>query len=223
MSKNLIFFSIFIFVIFFNENTKAQSRGRKTKISKIGFVYQTFSGDKNKSFGESTAASYGGELSLDDGGDHFRYFVKTKIMVAEGQQNFLDNTTEVKSNFKLTQISPEFGVMLYPVARKNSGLNLYVWGSGVLGYNLLDLSPISSTSGTTVTSVTTYSKLKSRDQGYSYGGGAGIGFDIIFSLGRRSGSMTMYGEAGFKEQISELANVKNFQVNAAQFTFGVGF
>ncbi len=215
-------FSFFILIIISNENAFAQSRGKKMKISKIGFIYETFSGDKNKSFAEGTA-SYGGELAVDDGGEYFRYFVKAKILYSAGQQNFLDNAIEIKSNYKLTQISPEFGLTFYPVARKNRGLNLYVWGLGILSYNLLDLSPISSTVNGATTSVTTYVKLKSRDQGYSYGGGGGIGFEIILNSARRTNMFTIYGEAGFQQQIAQLANLTNYQLNSVQFTFGLGF
>lgn len=219
--KNLTLFSFFIFIVFLTENTQAQSRLKKMKISKFGAVYQTFSGDKNKSFGESNSPGYGGELSLDSGGEYFRYFVKAKIINSEGSQNFLDNMTEVRSNYKLTQIGGELGFSFYPVARKGSGLNLYMWGTGAVGYNLLDLKPVSSIIGTTVTPVTTYSKLKTRDQGYSYGAGGGIGFEILF--GRKSTISAVYGEAGFREQFAQLAGRTDFQLNSVQFVLGVGF
>ena len=76
--KNLIVL-IFLFIVFFIEKTQAQSRlqsqAGKIKTSKIGIVYQTLSGDKNKAFGDSATPGYGGELALDAGGDYFRYFV----------------------------------------------------------------------------------------------------------------------------------------------------
>ena len=187
----------------------------------MGAVYQTFSGDKNKSFGDSTAPGYGGEMALDAGGEYFRYFVKAKVISSEGSQNFLDNTTEVKSNYKLTQMSGELGFLVYPVARKDRGLNLYLWGCGTVGYNLLDLNPISTTSGTTVTAVTTYTKLQTRDQGYSYGAGGGIGFEILF--GKKSNQWAVYGEAGFREQFAQLAGRTDFQLNSVQFSLGLGF
>lgn len=215
-------FIILFFIIFCSAQSYSQAKGKRLKISKLGFVYQTFSGDKNKSLADG-GASYGTELSVDAGGEYLRYFMKAKIMYSSGQQVFLDNTAEVKSNYKLTQIMPEIGVMLYPVARKDRGLNLYVWGAGVASYNLLDLSPISSTSANgTVTAVTAYTKLNSRDQGFGYGGGGGLGFEIITG-GRKTGQFSMYGEAGFREQVTQLANQSQFQLNSIQFVLGLGF
>ena len=119
-------FIILFFILFCSAQSYSQAKGKRLKISKLGFVYQTFSGDKNKSLADG-AASYGAELSVDSGGEYLRYFMKTKVMYSSGKQNFLDDTTEVKSNYNLTQIMPELGVSFYPVARKNQGLNLYLW------------------------------------------------------------------------------------------------
>jgi hypothetical protein len=221
----LIIRNIFILfaVILLSDLAYSQSKGgKRLKVSKLGFVYQTFSGDKNKSLADG-AASYGAELSVDSGGEYLRYYMKTKVMYSAGKQNFLDDTTEVKSNYKLTQIMPELGVSFYPVARKNQGLNLYLWGVGVVSYNVLELAPLSTTaSNGTVTPVTSYAKLNSRDQGFGYGGGGGFGFEIIMG-GRKTGQFSMYGEAGFREQVTQLANQSQFQLNSIQFVLGLGF
>ncbi len=216
--------TVILFVIFFcSAQAFSQGKGgKRLKISKLGFVYQTFSGDRNKSLADG-APSYGAELSVDSGGEYFRYFMKTKIMYSEGKQNFLDDATEVKSNYSLTQIMPELGFSFYPVARKNQGLNLYLWGVGIVSYNVLELKPISSTaSNGTITPVTSYTKLNTRDQGFGYGGGGGFGFEIIFGS-RKTGQFSVYGEAGFRQQIAQLANQSQFQLNSIQFSLGLGF
>ncbi len=215
-------FILFAIILFSDQAFSQAKGGKRLKISKLGFVYQTFSGDRNKSLADG-AASYGAELSVDSGGEYLRYFMKTKVTYSEGKQIFLDDTTEVKSNYKLTQIMPELGFSFYPVARKNQGLNLYLWGVGVVSYNVLELSPISTTaSNGTVTAVTSYTKLNSRDQGFGYGGGGGFGFEIILG-GRKTGQFSMYGEAGFRQQITQLAKQSQFQLNSIQFVVGLGF
>jgi hypothetical protein len=214
---------ILLAIIFCSAHSFSQAKGgKRLKISKLGIVYQTFSGDRNKSLADG-AASYGAELSVDAGGEYIRYFMKTKVMYSVGKQNFLDDTTEVKSNYNITQIMPELGLSFYPVARKNRGLNLYLWGVGVVSYNVLELSPISSTAENgTVSPVTSYTKLNSRDQGFGYGGGGGFGFEIIAGSGK-TGQYTMYGEAGFRQQITQLAKQSQFQLNSIQFVVGIGF
>ena len=118
---------------------------------------------------------------------------------------------------------PELGVSFYPVARKNRGLNLYLWGVAVASYNVLELAPISTTAENgTVSPVTSYTKLNSRDQGFGYGGGGGFGFEIIAGSGK-TGQYTMYGEAGFRQQITQLAKQSQFQLNSIQFVVGLGF
>lgn len=213
----IIFFSVFSFV-----DASAQSRLKKMKFSKAGLLYETYSGDHNKSFSEGSAG-YGAELGVDSGGEYLRYFVKAKVLNVTGQQTFLDDTTEVKSNYKFTEISPELGLMLYPIARKDRGLNLYIWGTGILSYNFLDLTPISSTTNNSTVAVTAYTKLKTRDQAYGYGVGSGIGFEAILSGGRKSNMFALYGEVGFRQQQTVLANQNAFQINSIQFALGVGF
>jgi hypothetical protein len=213
-------FLIPIFMMIISENVFAQSRLKNPRISKVGFLYQTYSGDKNISLADG-AAGYGAEMMIDAGGDIFRYFTKAKIIYSQGTQNFLDNGTEVKSNYKLTQVAPEVGLAFYPVARKNSGLNLYIWVAGIATYQFVDLTPISSTTGGVTTTVMSYTKLKNRDQGYGYGAGGGIGFDAVFSM--KSRVKSIYGEVGFRDQIAQVAGRDDFQIKSINFIFGFGF
>lgn len=214
---------LFIFFIFTTENLLAQSKLRNAKFSKIGFIYQTYSGSKDVSFAEG-GVGYGAEMTIDSGGDVFRYFMKAKVIYSEGTQNFLDNLTEVKSSYKFTQVAPELGFTIYPVAKKKSGLNLYVWAVGILSYQFFDLTPISTvTSGGSVTAVTTFAKLKNRDQGYGYGAGGGLGFDIFFSEKSRPWIKSIYGEVGFREEAAQIANRTDFEIKSIDFMLGFGF
>ena len=121
-------------------------------------------------------------------------------------------------------MSPELGVSFYPVRRGDKGLNLYVWGAGIASYNYLEIDPISTTSGTTTTSVTRFTKLKNKDQGYGLGGGAGIGFEMMFGGGGRSGGrFLIYGEVGFREQSAQLASSTEFQLQSVSYSLGFGF
>ncbi len=209
-------------MFFIGENLCAQSKLRNAKFAKIGFIYQTYSGDKDISLAEG-AAGYGAEMTIDSGGDIFRYFMKAKMIYSAGTQNFLDNVTEVKSNYKFTQVAPELGFTLYPVPKKKSGLNLYVWAVGIATYQFVDLSPISSVVSGTTTAVSSYTKLKSRDQGYGYGGGGGIGFDIFFSERSRPWIKSIYGEVGFRDQVAQMAGREDFQIKSINFIVGLGF
>ncbi len=215
-------FLILILVTITSGSLWAQSKLRNAKFSKIGFIYQTYSGDKDISLAEG-AAGYGLEMTIDSGGDVFRYFMKAKMIYSAGTQNFLDNGVEVKSDYKFTQVAPEFGFTLYPVPKKKSGLNLYVWAVGIATYQFVDLTPISSVVSGATTSVTSYSKLKNRDQGYGYGGGGGIGFDIFFGERSRPFIKSIYGEVGFRDQIAQMAGREDFQVKSINFIMGFGF
>lgn len=214
---------VFMFFSFFiAENALSQARLKNVKSPKMGFIYETYSGDKDKSIANG-GAGYGVELAIDTGGDYFRYFLKTKMIYSTGQDNFLDNATEVLSTYKLTQVVPELGLNIYPVPRKTAGLNLYVGLSGVVSYNLLDLSPISKVVSGATTSVTSYTKLRSRDQGYGYGGGVSAGFEVLMGRKAKSWISAVYGEVGFRQQNAMLANQTDFQLSSFQFVLGVGF
>jgi hypothetical protein len=196
---------------------------RKTqKVAKIAFGYDIYSGATNKSFSEGQPG-YGAEISIDDGGANFRYFLKSRFIYSSGTQNFLDGSTVVLSNYALSHLAPEVGISFYPVARKSSGLNLYMWASGIVSYSLLELTPISTTSGSTTTAVTSYSVLRRKDQGYGYGFGAGVGIEFYFGQKNRSSKTFIYADVGFREQQANLAQRTDFQINTMAFNLGLGF
>jgi hypothetical protein len=217
-----LFKVIFIICFFIAENSFAQARLKNVKLPKVGFIYETYSGDKDKSIANG-GAGYGIELAIDTGGDYLRYFLKTKMIYSTGQDTFLDNATEVLSTYKLTQVVPELGISIYPVPRKTAGMNLYVSLSGVASYNLLDLTPISKVVSGTTSSVTSFTKLRSRDQGYGYGGGVSAGFEVLLGRKAKAWISALYGEVGFRQQYALLANQSDFQLNSFQFVLGAGF
>lgn len=207
----------------FNYKSNAQSKKNLPKIAKIGYIYESYSGATNKSFSEGQPG-HGVEISIDDGGEYVRYFANIRLAYSSGKQNFLDNTDVVKSNYTLLHLAPELGFGLYPVARKMSGLNLFIWGSGIIGYSQLELSPISteSVNGST-TAVTEYSKLRRKDQGVGYGYGAGVGLEAFIGGKSKSGRMIIYSNLGFREITSNLASRSDFQINSFAFSIGLGF
>lgn len=194
------------------------------KVGKIGYVYDNYSGTTNKSFTEGQPGQ-GLEISIDNGGEYFRYFIKSRFIYSSGTQNFLDGAAIVKSNYTLLHLAPEIGASVYLVSRKNKGLNLYLWGSGMLSYSMLELSPISSTSSSTgsTTSVTEYSILSKKDQGFGYGFGAGVGIEYIISITSQMRQKMIYADIGFREQNANLAKKDDFQINTLSFSLGFGF
>ena len=203
--------------------TFAQQARRMPKVAKIGFVYESYSGATNKSLSEGQPGQ-GMEITIDDGGENFRYFANTRLVYSSGTQNFLDGSAVVRSNYELFEMAPEIGLSIYPVARKMSGLNIFVWGVGIVSYSQLQLSPLSTTaSNGTTTAVTTYSVLRKKDQGYGFGFGAGIGVEIFFGNKNRSSKKMLYANVGFREQTANLAMETNFQLNSLAFSLGIGF
>lgn len=211
--------------MFLNTNAFAQASGRAMnfRTAKVGLVYETYSGLKNKSLSEGNPG-YGAEISVDAGGKYFRYFIRARGSVSDGYQTFLDAGVPVRSGYRITQMSPELGLSLYPVSRRDKGINLYLWAVGVVSYNLLEINPISTTSSSgAVTPVSTYSKLIKKDQGFGYGLGGGIGFELFMGRSKRSGGFALYGEMGFRQQQAQLADTNNFDLQSLSFSLGFGF
>ncbi len=224
LSYLILLFSIYLSGLF-GVTASAQSSGRAMnfRTAKVGLVYETYAGIKYKSLAEGNPG-YGVELSVDAGGKYFRYFVRARGSLSDGYQTFLDAGVPVRSSYRLTQMSPELGLSLYPVSRRDKGLNLYLWGTAIVSYNLLEMIPLSTTSSTgSTTPVTSYTSLRPRDQGVGYGLGGGIGFELFVGRSRRSGGFAVYGEMGFREQQAQLANLNNFQLQSLGFTLGFGF
>ncbi len=187
-------------------NLQAQS-------AKFGMTQQSFIGLDNKSFAKGSPG-YALELSTNSGGAYFRYLIKARFAYSEGKQNFSDtNNTIFNSTYKYMALSPELGVTLYPVKRRDAGLNLYLWATGIVSYNYLDLGVIP-----------TGSNLKSRDQGYGLGYSGGVGFELVVLPGRKAGGRYfIYGEAGFRDERIHVLSIDNFEVSGLTVCLGLGF
>ena len=116
-------------------------RGGPTKTTKIGLNYANYTGPDNTSFSKGSPA-FGVEASIDNGGEYFRYFFKAVAEYANGSQAFSKNATNYTSKYEFFSIAPEIGVALYPVPKRNSGLNIYLFGFGEVSYNYLNILTI---------------------------------------------------------------------------------
>ena len=212
LSKNkIISLLLIILSLSFPLTVEAQEGVNAFQATKIGLITQQYVGSRDKSFSEG-GAGYGAELSVDKGNTFFRYFFKTRIMTSEGKQNFLNSGTEFLSPYKFIQFAPEVGISFYPTSRRNKGLNVYLWGIGTVSYNNLEISNLPSPT-----------LLNSKDQSIGYGYGSGVGFEFILWTAKNSSYYMAYGEVGFRDERTNLANVNQFQVSGLTVSLGFGF
>lgn len=206
--------SRYIFLVIFLLSAKGFSAMKRTgefQSTKVGYIQQNFTGSDGISFSKGSP-SYGVELSIDSGGNHLRYFFKTRITTSVGSQNFVKNGTTYFSKYDYTSIEPELGGSLFPVARKDKGLNIYFWGVGGGSYNNLSLE-----------SAPAALNIKSKAQEFGTGYGAGLGFEFI-ALATRSGQKFLfYSEVGFRDYRTPLAGLSAFEVSGMTFSLGFGF
>lgn len=205
---------ILIILIFAFDFAEAQQRTKKSEFqaTKVGFILMNYSGSTNKSFSQG-ANGYALELSSDSGGSYFRYFLKGRISHSEGKQNFVDNVnTMFNSTYKFSGFSPEIGISVYPVRRRESGLNMYLWGVGIVSYNYLDLATIPASSS-----------VKQRDQGYGTGYGGGLGFEFVIAPSRSGSRYLVYGEVGFRDERVNLLQRTDFEIAGMSYSLGFGF
>ncbi len=200
---------ILIFLSVFAESKETKGAFQSTK---IGGLFQDYSGATNKSFSAGSPGS-GFELSKDSGNTFLRYFFKSRFTYAEGKQNFLDAGTVFNSNYKFVQFAPEIGVSIYPIARKGKDMNVYLWGVAGVSYNNLELKDLSATS-----------TLRKKDQSFGYGYGGGVGFEYIVDSGGSTGSyLLVYGELGFRDERANLVNYNQFEISGMTYSIGIGF
>ncbi len=215
MNRNGLNAAIFIFCVitFFESYSMAETKSKKAafQATKFGLLQQNYSGATNKSFAQGSSG-YGFELSTDSGGTFLRYFLKGRVSYAEGRQSFLDGNTTFTTNYKYSAFAPELGISLYPVSRRDSGLNMYLWGIGTVSYNYLD-----------VASVPSGSTLKTKDQGFGSGYGGGLGFEFIIAAGRGGHHYLTYGEVGFRDERVDIFQVTQFEISGLTFCLGLGF
>ena len=179
--------------------------------TKIGATQQNYTGNNNASFANGSPA-YGAELSVDTGGNHLRYFFKARINHSIGSQTFTKGNTSFFSKYDYTAIEPELGAALYPVARDEKGLNIYLWGVASISYNYLSLNSVPAAAG-----------IESKGQEFGTGYGAGIGFEYILAALRSGKRIMVYSEVGFRDASAALAGLSVFEVSGMTVSLGIGF
>ena len=189
----------------------ALSRKGQFQSTKLGATQQNYTGNDHASFANGSPA-YGVELSIDTGGNHLRYFFKARINHSFGSQNFTKGSTTFFSKYDYTAIEPELGVALYPVARDEKGLNIYVWGVASISYNYLSINTVPSTVA-----------IESKGQEFGTGYGAGIGFEYILAALRTGQKIMVYSEVGFRDASAALAGLEVFEVSGMTVSLGLGF
>jgi hypothetical protein len=210
----LISINLFIATLCVGSLSYAQAKRSKKaefQTTKVGLLQQNYSGTTNKSFALGSPG-FGFELSTDSGGTFLRYFLKGRISYTEGRQGFLDGATVFTTNYKYSAFAPELGLALYPVTRRASGFNMYLWGIGSLSYNYLDLATIPANS-----------TIKSKDQGFGNGYGGGLGFEYIIGASRGGSRFLVYGEVGFRDERVNLVKSDRFEISGMTFCLGAGF
>lgn len=204
----------FVFVISILLSSKAHSamkRPGEFQSTKVGYIQQNFTGADGTSFSKGSP-SYGIELSIDSGGNFFRYFFKNRITTSTGSQIFTKSGTSYFSKYDYTSIEPELGAALFPVARKDKGMNIYFWGVGGVSYNNLAIE-----------SAPANLNIKPKAQEFGTGYGAGLGFELIAHATRGGQKFLVYSEVGFRDYRTPLAGLGAFEVSGMTFSLGFGF
>lgn len=206
--KWILFILLISNVAFSQRSKKSVGNFRSTK---IGAIAQNFTGTANRSF-SSGGMGYGAEIGVDGGGSYFRYFLKGRMIYAEGSQNFLNGTTAFSSRYKFAELAPELGLSIFPVVRRDDGMNLYLFILGCVSYNYLELGTIP-----------TGSTQLAKDQSFGYGYGGGIGFEYLLRGERAGAKNLIYGEFGFRDERTTLVQTSNFEISGMTFSLGFGF
>lgn len=206
LSAAVIFFALVIAPNAFAQRTRGAFRS-----TKIAGTITSYTGPAKSSFSEGSPG-HGVEFSVDSGSGHFRYYYRARLNQSLGSQNFIRSGTTFFTDYDYYSIEPEIGFAIYPVQRGERGLNIYLWGSGNLSYNYLDLR-----------TVPTGVKVDPKSQALGYGFGGGIGFEFIMRTTKDGKRLMIYSEAGFRQGEVPLAGQTAFQVGGLTAAVGFGF
>jgi hypothetical protein len=197
-------FPFFIVVLFYSPG--AFTADKIFPSTKIGAYYSLFSGEKNSSFSTGNSG-VGLEVAIEGKGSFLPTYVKGHIISTTGRQTFLDGMSEVTASFSCYQTLVELGFHIYPLIRRESGINIYLGAAGSVGYNFLTLSSPSAT----------FRELKSNDQSSSVGALGIVGTEWII------GKKMLYSEVGFRSETANLAGKDKFKLNSFSISIGFGW
>lgn len=197
---------LFIFAVCSVSYSQVLSPYPRTRVSVNQYL---FSGDKFKSFSESQSAT-GASMKVQSGSLHFAPVFGFNLLALNGRQSFYDGgTTAVTSSFNYYSASTDIGLQYFILERSKKGMNIFLSGSGILGYNFISLSK-----NTTLTTIP-YS-----DKSFSYGYAAGIGAEFIFSGANNKWSL--YLDAQIREESTEILK-QNFDLGGLMISLGLGW
>ena len=169
-----------------------------------------FSGDKYKSFSESQSAT-GASIKIQSGGAHFAPVFGFNLLALNGRQDFYDGSTNVVTSiFNYYSASTDIGLQYFILERSKKGMNIFLSGAGVLGYNLISLSKN-----------TTLTTIPYNDKSFSYGYAAGIGAEFIFSTAPNY-KWSLYLDVQMREESTQLLE-QNFDLGGLMISLGLGW
>lgn len=198
----------FIFLLVFCELSFAKVIKDFPPAKFMGFI-SNFSGDEGNSFSK-TKTSYGIGVSVQTDGKTLSPIMGVKVFQASGNQNFLDGSIKVNSNYMYYGASTELGVIFFPIERQKHGLNIYVSGGGVIGYNYAELQDELN-----------LKNIPRSDQSFSAGYFAGVGSEWVFTASRTE-KWSINSEVIFKKEKATLFK-SAFYINSIAFCLGFGW
>lgn len=171
-------------------------------------VQNMYSGDKYESFGE-IGEGFGFEIMKIQKCTYLCNYVKVRLNSVEGQQKFIDDTTEKNLKFSFYQGQGEYGYRFYPMAKTKDGFNMNLSLGVALSYNYLSFSS------------STLTKLKETEQTLSGAGIGGIGGELGIKLGK--GVFLLTGEVTYQIESTKLADQSPFQLSGVGLHLGLGW
>lgn len=209
LKKKQIF--AFLISILIGPILNAADRGLKFPSTIFRVQQHSFSGQKNKSFSEALP-SYSGGVAVLMQREYFAPYLGFNFGGQSGKQTFLDGDTEFTSGYNYQYGSAEAGIYFFPLGRMGKGLNIYVNGAGLVGYQSINLK-----------TTATLTKLTSKtEQAFSTGYKGNVGFEWILTNRGNQAKWTIYSEVGFKKESTQLLK-QTFLLDSLSYTIGLGW
>lgn len=201
-----------LIILFSALGAKTASAQQQTNFppSRLSFYQILYAGEKGKSLSE-TGVGYGVEIERSsEGNGYYSFYLKVRGSYSSGTQSFADGTANVSSKFTFYQGDGELGVYLFPLQRQKSGLNVYVGGGGIAGYNYLSLDK-----STTVTTIPL------TDQAIGTGFSAVFGGEFLMRGNMKAYSLN--AQLAYKHETAKLLKQSEFDLSGIALVIGLGF